>query len=163
MPNAGLCVLDPSRSTWSERLLKVVVLPLLAPAPFGRPCYAPQVCPFLSASQGVRPGSDDRQWSSHLPRQIQFDRKSPDMPGTQQANSRHDFIGHDSRRSLTQGIVEMTNGTGCCPNCRGYNVARDSAGVWLFLFGWLVPPFTRLLFLLNRNAWCRDCGVRFRR
>ena len=50
-----------------------------------------------------------------------------------------------------------------CPNCRSEMIARDSAGTWLFFFGMLLPPFSWLLFLLNENRWCQDCGVRFRR
>lgn len=50
-----------------------------------------------------------------------------------------------------------------CPCCRSTTIARDSAGVWLFLFSWLIPPFTWLLFLLNQNVWCTTCGVRFRK
>ena len=50
-----------------------------------------------------------------------------------------------------------------CPLCRSTSIARDSSGVWLFLFAWLIPPFTWLLFLLNVNARCRQCGIRFRK
>lgn len=50
-----------------------------------------------------------------------------------------------------------------CPLCRSTSIERDSSGVWLFLFAWLIPPFTWLLFLLNVNVRCRQCGIRFRK
>jgi len=56
----------------------------------------------------------------------------------------------------------MTSVPLACPNCRSTSIARDSSGVWLFLFSWLIPPFTWLLFLLNVNVRCMTCGVRFR-
>lgn len=50
-----------------------------------------------------------------------------------------------------------------CPVCQSDNVDRDSAGVWLFVFAWCLPPVSWMLFLLNRNVWCRNCGIRFRK
>ena len=49
-----------------------------------------------------------------------------------------------------------------CPACASGEIARDSAGVWLFVFAWLLPPVSWLLFTLNENRWCMACGTRFR-
>lgn len=51
----------------------------------------------------------------------------------------------------------------CCPNCESLALARDSASPWIFFGASLLFPFGLLFFLLNRNVYCRDCGVRFRR
>ena len=50
-----------------------------------------------------------------------------------------------------------------CPNCQSTEIARDTSGVWLFAFAWLVPPISWLLFLANENVYCLRCGTRFRK
>jgi len=52
---------------------------------------------------------------------------------------------------------------GTCPHCNSENIARDSASPWILVLAVLLFPIGLLLFPLNDNVWCRDCGTRFRR
>lgn len=50
-----------------------------------------------------------------------------------------------------------------CPSCRSSNLRRDGSDAWLFVVAWLLPPVSWLLFLINPNVVCDDCGVRFKK
>ena len=50
-----------------------------------------------------------------------------------------------------------------CPHCGSTQWQRDSASPWIFICAALLFPFSLVLFCLNRNVWCTDCGVRFKR
>ncbi len=50
-----------------------------------------------------------------------------------------------------------------CPHCGARQVQRDSASPWVFVFAALLFPLGLILFILNKNAWCSECRVRFKR
>ena len=50
-----------------------------------------------------------------------------------------------------------------CPHCGSTCWQRDSASPWIFIGAVLLLPISLAFFCLNRNVWCTDCGVRFKR
>jgi len=70
------------------------------------------------------------------------------------------LIARDSRRA-GRGPFHVTGVE--CPVCHSTDVERDSASPWIFVFAAALFPFGLILFALNRNVWCRGCGVRFKR
>ena len=59
-------------------------------------------------------------------------------------------------------VASMTQKEIRCPSCKSTTRARDWPSAFWLLLGWALPPVSWLLFLLNRNRWCLNCGVRFR-